>query len=111
MLCSRYNITAIAFDRIAKTGLGYTQFHSTALRSATPAALITGRNHHSVGFGAIAEVSTGFRGYGSIIGPENATIGQNLKDNGYATSWFGQDHNTTSLQYGPAEAEFGDPAW
>ena len=57
-----------ALDRIAKAGLRYTQFHSTALCSPTRAALITGRNHHSVGFGVISELSTGFPGYDSIIG-------------------------------------------
>jgi arylsulfatase A-like enzyme len=83
-----------ALDRIAKAGLRYTQFHSTALCSPTRAALITGRNHHSVGFGVISELSTGFPGYDSIIGPESATIGTILRDNGYSTSWFGKDHNT-----------------
>jgi arylsulfatase A-like enzyme len=83
-----------ALDRIAKAGLRYTQFHSTALCSPTRAALITGRNHHSVGFGVISELSTGFPGYDSIIGPESATIGTILADNGYSTSWFGKDHNT-----------------
>src|SRR5579872_5099466 len=49
-----------ALDRIAKAGLRFTNFHSTALCSPTRAALITGRNHHSVGFGMISEMSTGF---------------------------------------------------
>ncbi len=80
-----------------QAGLRYTQFHSTALCSPTRAALITGRNHHSVGFGVIGELSTGYPGYDSIIGPENATIGEILQDNGYATSWFGKDHNTPSF--------------
>src|SRR6516164_8641829 len=75
-----------AMDRIAQMGLRYTQFHSTALCSPTRAALITGRNHHSVGFGIIAELATGFPGYDSFIGPESATIGTILKQNGYATS-------------------------
>jgi arylsulfatase A-like enzyme len=88
-----------ALDRIAKAGLRYTQFHSTALCSPTRAALITGRNHHSVGFGVISELSTGFPGYDSIIGPENATVGRILRDNGYATSWFGKDHNTPGYQF------------
>ena len=52
-----------AMDRIAKAGLRYTQFHSTALCSPTRAALITGRNHHSVGFGVVGEIATGFPGY------------------------------------------------
>jgi arylsulfatase len=88
-----------AMDRIAQMGLRYTQFHSTALCSPTRAALITGRNHHSVGFGIISEQATGYPGYDSIIGPESATIGTILKQNGYATSWFGKNHNTPSYQY------------
>ncbi len=91
-----------ALDRIAKAGLRYTQFHSTALCSPTRAALITGRNHHSVGFGVIGELSTGYPGYDSVIGPDNATIGTILRDNGYATSWFGKNHNTPGFQYSVA---------
>ncbi|MBK9520731.1 MAG: arylsulfatase [Rhodocyclaceae bacterium] len=89
-------------DRIAKAGLRYTQFHSTALCSPTRAALITGRNHHSVGSGVIGELSTGFPGYDSVIGVQNATIGNILKNNGYATSWFGKNHNTPTYQYSAA---------
>jgi arylsulfatase A-like enzyme len=91
-----------AMDRIAKMGLRYTQFHSTALCSPTRAALITGRNHHSVGYGVIGEMSTGYPGYDSVIGPESATIGEILKENGYATSWFGKNHNTPTYQYSTA---------
>jgi len=91
-----------ALGRIAKTGLRYTQFHSTALCSPTRAALITGRNHHSAGFGVVSELSTGYPGYDSVIGVENATIGAILKENGYATSWFGKNHNTPSFQYSVA---------
>jgi arylsulfatase A-like enzyme len=91
-----------ALDRIAKAGLRFTEFNSTALCSPTRAALITGRNHHSGGFGVITELSTGFPGYDSIIGPDNATIGRVLKDNGYATSWFGKNHNTPDFQYSVA---------
>ncbi len=91
-----------ALDRIAKAGLRYTQFHSTALCSPTRAALITGRNHHSVGSGVIGELSTGYPGYDSVIGPENASIGTILRDNGFATSWFGKNHNTPTYQYSAA---------
>jgi arylsulfatase A-like enzyme len=91
-----------ALDRVAKAGLRYTQFHSTALCSPTRAALITGRNHHSVGSGVIGELSTGYPGYDSVIGIENATIGNILKGNGYATSWFGKNHNTPNFQYSVA---------
>jgi arylsulfatase A-like enzyme len=88
-----------AMDGIAQAGLRYTQFHSTALCSPTRAALITGRNHHSVGFGVIGEMSTGYPGYDSVIGPESATIGEILKEHGYATSWFGKNHNTPTYLY------------
>ena len=89
-------------DRIAKAGLRYTEFHSTALCSPTRAALITGRNHHSVGYGVIGEMSTGYPGYDSVIGTDNATIGEILKENGYATSWFGKNHNTPTYLYSAA---------
>jgi arylsulfatase A-like enzyme len=87
-----------AMDRIAREGLRYTNFHSTSLCSPTRAALITGRNHHSVGFGVVGEIATGFPGYDSIIPVEKGTIGTILRENGYATSWFGKDHNTPSYQ-------------
>ncbi len=87
-----------AMDRVAKSGLRYNNIHSTALCSPTRAALITGRNHHSVGFGVVSEQSTGFPGYNSIIPEDKATIGRMLKDNGYATSWFGKEHNTPTYE-------------
>jgi arylsulfatase A-like enzyme len=87
-----------AMDRIAKSGLRYTNFHSTSLCSPTRAALITGRNHHVAGFGVVGEIATGFPGYDSYIRKENGTIGTILKENGYATSWFGKDHNTPFYQ-------------
>jgi arylsulfatase len=86
-------------DRVASAGLRYTHFNSAALCSPTRAALITGRNHHAVGFGVIAELSTGYPGYDSIIGPDNATVGRILNEHGYATSWFGKNHNTPGFQY------------
>ncbi len=91
-------------DRLAQSGLRYNNIHSTALSSPTRAALITGRNHHSAGFGVVSEQSTGFPGYNSIIAEDKATIGRILLDNGYATSWFGKEHNTPSFaasQAGP----------
>src|SRR5215472_14009162 len=93
-----------ALERIAANGLRYTNFHSTSLCSPTRAGLITGRNHHSVGFGVISEISTGFPGYNSIIGKDSSTIGRILLENGYRTSWFGKDHNTPTYvasQAGP----------
>jgi arylsulfatase len=93
-----------AMDKLASEGLRYNRVFSTALCSPTRAALITGRNHHSAGFGVISEQSTGFPGYNSLIGRDKATIGRILLDNGYATSWFGKNHNTPSFaasQVGP----------
>jgi arylsulfatase len=87
-----------AMDRLAEEGLRYTNFHSTSLCSPTRAALITGRNHHSVGFGVVGEIATGYPGYDSIIPLEKGTIGTILRDNGYSTSWFGKDHNTPAYQ-------------
>lgn len=87
-----------ALDRIAEMGLRYTNMHSTALCSPTRAALITGRNHHSVGFGVISEQATGYPGYDSVIPKDKATLGRILKDNGYNTSWFGKNHNTPGFQ-------------
>src|SRR5215475_6252454 len=68
-VCSTFGgvIPTPALDRIAKAGLRYTQFHSTALCSPTRAAIISGRNHHSMGFGVISEMATGYPGYDSII--------------------------------------------
>lgn len=93
-----------SMDRIAREGLRYNRVFSTALCSPTRAALLTGRNHHSVGFGVISEQSTGFPGYDSIIGKDKATIGRILREHGFATAWFGKDHNTPAFaasQVGP----------
>lgn len=87
-----------AMDRIAKSGVRYTNFHSTSLCSPSRAALITGRNHHVAGTGVVGEIATGFPGYNSVIRKENGTVGTILKENGYATSWFGKNHNTPSFQ-------------
>jgi arylsulfatase len=89
-------------DRIAANGLRYTNFNSTALCSPSRAAIITGRNHHSMGFGVVAEQATGYPGYDSFMSRDKATIGRILKDNSYWTSWFGKDHNTPDFQASPA---------
>ena len=97
-------IPTTTMDQIANEGLRYTRVFSTALCSPTRAALITGRNHHSAGFGVISEQSTGFPGYNSIIDNDKSTIGRILLENGYATSWFGKNHNTPAFaasQVGP----------
>ncbi len=85
-------------DQLAKEGLRYTNFHTTSLCSPTRAALITGRNDGSVGFEQVAEVASGFPGYNGYIGKDSATIGRILQANGYATAWFGKDHNVPMWQ-------------
>lgn len=81
------------YDRLAKSGLRYNQFHTTALCSPTRAALITGRNHHTCATGAIMEVGVGFPGYNSLMSRDCGTIAETLKLNGYNTSWYGKNHN------------------
>src|SRR6478735_11748589 len=82
-----------ALDRIAKAGLRYIQFHTTALCSPTRAALITGRNHHSVASGVITEMATGYPGYNSLVPRSAGSVAEVLRENGYNTSWFGKMHN------------------
>jgi arylsulfatase A-like enzyme len=86
-------IPSPVLDNIAQNGIRYTQFHSTAMCSPTRAALLTGRNHHSVGTGALVEMATGFPGYTGILPKSAATIAQVLQGNGYSTAWFGKNHN------------------
>ena len=83
-----------ALDRVAADGLRYTRFHTTALCSPTRAALLTGRNHHSTGTGVITEAATGYEGYTGIIGKNVGTVAEVLRQHGYATAWFGKNHNT-----------------
>ena len=91
-------------DRLAQGGLRYTMFHTTSLCSPTRAALLTGRNHHVAGFGVVSEMSTGYDGYNAITTPENAHGAATLQLNGYATAWFGKNHNVPA-----AEASYAGP--
>ncbi len=86
------------FTKLADKGLKYNQFHTTALCSPTRAALITGRNHHSVHTGVITEAATGFPGYDSLMLKDTATVAEVLKQNGYGTAWFGKNHNVPDWQ-------------
>jgi arylsulfatase A-like enzyme len=81
-------------DELAARGLCYNRFHTTAVCGPSRAALITGRNHHNVGAGFLAEWSTGFPSYNNMIPRSSATIRAVLKYNGYGTGWFGKNHNT-----------------
>jgi arylsulfatase len=80
-------------DRLAKMGLRYTRFHTTALCSPTRAALLTGRNHHSAGTGVITEVGDGYPGYSGQIPKSAAMFAEVLRQNGYSTAFIGKDHN------------------
>jgi arylsulfatase len=93
-----------ALDRVAQSGLRYTRFHTTALCSPTRAALLTGRNHHSVATGVVVDQATGYPGYNSVIPRDAVAIGEILRMNGYDTSWYGKDHNVPqweATQAGP----------
>ena len=89
-------------DAVAARGLRYNQFHTTALCSPTRAAMLTGRNHHSVHMGGITEIANSFPGYDSAIPPEAATVAQVLRMSGYSTACFGKWHLTPSWEQGPA---------
>jgi arylsulfatase A-like enzyme len=80
-------------DRLAKAGLRYTRFHTTALCSPTRAALLTGRNHHSAGTGTITELGDAYPGYSGQIPANAAMVSEVLRQNGYGTAWFGKNHN------------------
>ena len=81
-------------SRIAQSGIKYNAFHTTAISSATRAALLTGRNHHRVGNGTIVEAATNSAGYSGIIPPTAATLPQVLHEHNYSSAAFGKWHNT-----------------
>jgi arylsulfatase A-like enzyme len=85
-------------DKLAAEGLRYNRFHTTALCSPTRAALLTGRNHHSVASGVIQEAATGYDGYTGIIPRSAGTIAEVLRENGYMTAWIGKNHNTPTWE-------------
>lgn len=90
------------FDRLADEGLRYTQFHTTALCAPTRAAMLTGRDHHTAASGVIGEQATGFPGYTGIIPKSCGTIAEILSQNGYATGWWGKNHNVPDNMTSPA---------
>ncbi|WP_223693762.1 arylsulfatase [Leifsonia poae] len=80
------------FERVAAQGLKYTRFHTTALCSPTRAALLSGRNHHTVGMGGITEIATSAPGYNSLRPNNCAPLAETLRLNGYNTAQFGKCH-------------------
>jgi arylsulfatase A-like enzyme len=103
-MCSTYGgpVPTPHLQQLAESGLSYTQFHTTAICSPTRAALLAGRNHHTVSTGTIIECGTGYPGYTGVIPKSTALISQVLRDNGYATSMFGKWHNTPEQSISPA---------
>jgi arylsulfatase A-like enzyme len=89
-------------ERLAAGGLKYNRFHTTALCSPTRQAMLTGRNHHTVGMGGITEIASGSPGYTSILPNTCAPLARTLKLNGYATAQFGKCHEVPVWQTSPA---------
>jgi arylsulfatase A-like enzyme len=88
-------------ERLAKNGLKYNRFHTTALCSPTRQAMLTGRNHHSVGMGGITEIATSAPGYNSIRPNTAAPLAETLKLNGYSTAQFGKCHEVPVWETSP----------
>jgi len=85
-------------ERVVKEGIAYNRFHTTAMCSPTRAAMLTGRNHHRVGNGQIAELANDWDGYSGLIPRSSALAAEVLKDYGYSTAAFGKWHNTPATE-------------
>jgi len=88
-------------DRLAQSGLTYTQWHTTSLCSPTRSTMLTGRNHHVNRAGVIMEGTNGFPGFAGRLPAECATVGQILQENGYSTFWVGKNHNVPEEDIAP----------
>ncbi|MGY9073735.1 MAG: arylsulfatase [Acidimicrobiales bacterium] len=99
--CYGSPIDTPAIDRLSAGGLTYTGFHTTAMCSTTRAALLTGRNHHSVGVGSLANFDSGFPGYTGKIDKNAATMAEVLDEQGYRTYMLGKWHVTPLHETGP----------
>ena len=88
-------------ERLAKNGLKFNRFHTTALCSPTRQALLTGRNHHSVNMGGVCEIATAAPGYSSVLPKNKAPLAMTLKLNGYSTAQFGKCHEVPVWETSP----------
>src|SRR6478752_806085 len=95
-------ISTPTLDRLAAEGLRYNRFHTTALCSPTRAALMTGRNHHAVGFGMVGEFAGPFPGYSAMLPKDCEPFVKTLQGNGYSTACFGKWHLTPDHMQGTA---------
>ena len=91
-------ISTPTMDRIVGEGIAYNRFHTTAMCSPTRAALLTGRNHHLVGAGQIAELANDWDGYSGVQPKSSAMVAEVLKNYGYNTGAWGKWHNTPAEQ-------------
>ena len=98
--CYGSPITTPTIDAIAQRGLRYTGFHTTAMCSTTRAALLTGRNHHSVGVGCLANFDSGYPGYRGKIAKEAGTLAEMLRPHGYRNYMLGKWHVTPLTESG-----------
>ncbi len=99
--CYGSAISTPAIDGLAANGLAYTGFHTTAMCSTTRAALLTGRNHHSVGMGCLANFDSGYPGYRGKIAPEAGTLAEMLAPHGIRSYMVGKWHATRTTEIGP----------
>ena len=104
--CYGSDIRTPTFDALAAAGLRYSNFHTTALCSPTRAALLTGRNHHTVGMGRVAEIASGFPGYNAEMSHNDGMISEIIVRNGYSTFAVGKWHLTPAH-----EAQMGASRW
>ncbi len=100
--CYGSGIRTPHIDALAAQGLRYTGFHTTAMCSTTRAALLTGRNHHAVGMGCLANFDSGFPGYRGKISPAAGTLAEMLRPHGWRNYMVGKWHVTPLTQTGPA---------
>jgi arylsulfatase len=100
--CYGSPIRTPTIDRLAAEGLRYSGFHTTAMCSTTRAALLSGRNHHSVGVGCLANFDSGYPGYRGKIARESGILPELLRPHGYRNYMLGKWHVTPLTETGPS---------
>ena len=103
--CYGSDIRTATFDRLAASGLRYSNYHTTALCSPTRACLLTGRNHHANGMGRIVEFASGFPGYDATMPKANGMLSEILVRNGYSTFCLGKWHLAPAHEMAPGASK------